>query len=277
MEKFSGTNDKTPYQLDPLPSDQHIRLMYIVSAIGGRLHCNMTTLSLADTEFILEKRNPDIYRSVAHRHKAPSKSPSPAPIQHYHALSYCCGDGPQDCAIWVDDHVLPVTSNLLGALQALHAYNCKTDTHTIPIWVDAICIDQLDEDEKSTQVQMMNKIFYHAEQVFIWLGPEEESSTRVFGLLQVVESLFDYGMGLEHFDEEYMMQWYHYFRAIDGIDANDIERDAALALYFEAWTTDNIAKLRAFLAGMFQGVGSVTFCTLSTSPACLGLVMLPRW
>lgn len=39
-----------------------------------------------------------------------------------------------------------------------------------PIWVDAICINQADDAEKSEQVRMMHRIFARAETTLAWTG-----------------------------------------------------------------------------------------------------------
>ncbi|TQW00534.1 HET domain-containing protein [Cordyceps javanica] len=42
------------------------------------------------------------------------------------------------------------------------------------IWADAVCINQSDMDEKSTQVGMMDRIYSNAVYVLAWLGPKDE-------------------------------------------------------------------------------------------------------
>lgn len=41
-------------------------------------------------------------------------------------------------------------------------------------WIDAICINQEDSEEKASQVAMMGEIYKMASSVVIWLGPERE-------------------------------------------------------------------------------------------------------
>ncbi|KAK4155829.1 heterokaryon incompatibility protein-domain-containing protein [Chaetomidium leptoderma] len=42
------------------------------------------------------------------------------------------------------------------------------------IWIDALCINQADTAEKNAQVPLMSRIYRQAEQVPIWLGPEND-------------------------------------------------------------------------------------------------------
>ncbi len=66
---------------------------------------------------------------------------------------------------------LPILSNLRGALRHLRLPN--EDRF---VWVDALCINQLDHAKKSQQVPIMGKIYQSAQSVFIWLGEEADDS-----------------------------------------------------------------------------------------------------
>jgi hypothetical protein len=45
-----------------------------------------------------------------------------------------------------------------------------------PIWIDAICINQQDNEEKDHQVQHMGEIYRNAKLVVVWLGPSKDNS-----------------------------------------------------------------------------------------------------
>jgi len=47
---------------------------------------------------------------------------------------------------------------------------------TRPLWIDAICINQQDRDERASQVMLMRRIYEQADRVCIWLGERTESS-----------------------------------------------------------------------------------------------------
>jgi hypothetical protein len=87
----------------------------------------------------------------------------------YEALSYVWGDAETTLPIYVglQRNRFEATTNLECTLRHLR-YN---DRDRI-LWVDAICINQSDDSEKSQQVRMMRKIFAGAERVLAWLGPE---------------------------------------------------------------------------------------------------------
>jgi hypothetical protein len=48
------------------------------------------------------------------------------------------------------------------------------------LWVDSICINQEDNDEKNVQVNMMQEIYQHSSQVLIWLGLPTAESDLLF-------------------------------------------------------------------------------------------------
>jgi len=45
------------------------------------------------------------------------------------------------------------------------------------LWINAICIDQQNRDERSSQVAMMSLVYTGATQVCVWLGEDDEEST----------------------------------------------------------------------------------------------------
>lgn len=56
----------------------------------------------------------------------------------------------------------------------------------ILVWVDALCIDQQNKDERATQVRLMGQIYRGAASVAIWIGPEYEESVLAMQLLEKV-------------------------------------------------------------------------------------------
>ena len=87
----------------------------------------------------------------------------------YEALSYVWGDPTVTLPILLDGLEFQVTSNLESALRHLR-YHDRNRT----LWIDAICINQVDILERSTQIQQMGNIYREAHQVTVWLGPETE-------------------------------------------------------------------------------------------------------
>ncbi|KAH8878816.1 HET-domain-containing protein [Thozetella sp. PMI_491] len=96
----------------------------------------------------------------------------------YHALSYAWGPGERDHQIFVNGTEFFVSADLEGILQYLRS-NGSLDTPTLLLWIDAICIDQANNREKSVQVSRMKETYENACDVIIWLGdkPERREST----------------------------------------------------------------------------------------------------
>jgi hypothetical protein len=87
----------------------------------------------------------------------------------------------------VSEGQLPVTQNLEVALRYLR----RPTSHRV-LWIDAICIDQENMEERSFQVQRMGRIYHAARQVVIWLGPGNETSPLAVEALRIIgtDSLF---------------------------------------------------------------------------------------
>ncbi|KAG4441307.1 hypothetical protein IFR05_003235 [Cadophora sp. M221] len=96
----------------------------------------------------------------------------------YIALSYTWGDATQIKPIIIDDKTLDITVSLHEAL--LHM---QTDEPLL-VWIDAICINQNDNQEKTAQVKRMTEIYKAATSVFAWLGPATDGSDVAMAALE---------------------------------------------------------------------------------------------
>ncbi|KAK4167917.1 heterokaryon incompatibility protein-domain-containing protein [Cladorrhinum sp. PSN259] len=63
--------------------------------------------------------------------------------------------------------IIPITRNLCQALKRLRRKDA-----TLVLWVDAVCIDQNNVAERSSQVSNMAKIYTRATSVIVWLGDD---------------------------------------------------------------------------------------------------------
>ncbi|SPJ84141.1 related to HET-6OR heterokaryon incompatibility protein (het-6OR allele) [Fusarium torulosum] len=108
------------------------------------------------------------------------ENPSPP----YKALSYVWGDDRKTRSIWVINppgakpgkhgatmFTIPITESLNTVLRHL-----RRRRKTITLWIDQICINQADGEEKGQQVGQMGRIYSRAEQVPAWLGPAGDGS-----------------------------------------------------------------------------------------------------
>ena len=86
----------------------------------------------------------------------------------YDAISYVWGSAPALVTVKCNSEPLLVTSTALDMLHCLHLH--QTNTTTRKIWIDAICINQTDEEEKGTQIPLMREIYSRARTVVVWMG-----------------------------------------------------------------------------------------------------------
>ncbi|OQO00658.1 hypothetical protein B0A48_13148 [Cryoendolithus antarcticus] len=100
----------------------------------------------------------------------------------YTAVSYTWGDPGATTSISVNGLALHVRQNCAYVLCQAHRYGDGF------YWVDAICINQNSEAEKSDQVQMMGQIFRRAEAVLACVGDYSGDSTFLCGKLRDHES-----------------------------------------------------------------------------------------
>lgn len=99
----------------------------------------------------------------------------------YIALSYSWGDPHKTVPVLCNGRVIAVTRNLKEALWQFREdrkrlVRAMPDGQRLNFWVDAICINQTNNEEKSFQVGLMADIYQRAHHVFAWLGPANKSS-----------------------------------------------------------------------------------------------------
>jgi len=96
----------------------------------------------------------------------------------YEALSYVWGSSSDTRPIICNGREIAVTRNLRNALRRLR----RRDSTRL-IWVDAICINQRNDEERGHQVRHMGSIYQRAARVLIWLGKDESEEAEQAFLL----------------------------------------------------------------------------------------------
>ena len=96
-------------------------------------------------------------------------------IVPYTALSYSWGrnkdgDASLSHSITIDGQTLSITESLCRALNRLRS---NADDQYLLVWVDAICINQVDIAERNAQVAMMSQMYANATTIIVWLGEQE--------------------------------------------------------------------------------------------------------
>lgn len=86
----------------------------------------------------------------------------------YNAISYAWGAGPPQHHVMLSGHEFAIRKNLWRFLcQARRSTKMRDRL----IWIDALCIDQSNNAERTHQVGLMAEIFSRANCVIVWLGP----------------------------------------------------------------------------------------------------------
>lgn len=144
---------KPMYQYRPLPDHSSVRVLDLVAGKDGEvLSGTISSTSLTDSGV-------------------------------YEALSYAWGEANFSETICIDGVNLPITTSLSAALLQLR----KPDANR-RLWIDMVCINQEDKEEKATQILLMSEIFANASRVLCWLGPESKdlNGRTTFGLLRAI-------------------------------------------------------------------------------------------
>jgi hypothetical protein len=89
----------------------------------------------------------------------------------YKALSYTWGDARNQQRIQVNGRPILVGANLYDCL--VHFRQSKDGTE-LPLWIDALCINQHNIQERNNQVRLMGDIYRSADSVLSWLGSDRE-------------------------------------------------------------------------------------------------------
>ncbi|OLN81925.1 Heterokaryon incompatibility protein 6, OR allele 12 [Colletotrichum chlorophyti] len=98
-------------------------------------------------------------------------------IDPYTALSYFWGSPQRPCQLFLDGNLFPITQSLNDALRDL-----RDATRVRRVWADALCINQEDDPERSSQVRMMGRIYSTAHNTVIHLGLLTSEACHVLSL-----------------------------------------------------------------------------------------------
>ncbi|KAL2678513.1 hypothetical protein Neosp_009260 [[Neocosmospora] mangrovei] len=133
---------ETLYQ--PITRDKEIRLLVLeLGAPGDELKCHLVNAELS-------------WRTK------------------YEALSYTWGDPAITRQLSCSGYTIDVTVSLHDALTDLRHPRCNR-----LLWVDAVCINQADNEEKAKQIRLMGDIYSQARRVLIYLGKGDPSVDEV--------------------------------------------------------------------------------------------------
>jgi hypothetical protein len=117
----------------------------------------------------------------------------------YETVSYVWGKIDSKRTILIDNMAVELTENLFDVLRRIR----HASSHRY-LWVDALCINQEDDVEKTAQVDMMHQIYSRCAQCNIWMGhidaaslglAEPEAVEAAKGALDVIRILAGEDLG----------------------------------------------------------------------------------
>lgn len=117
------------------------------------------------------------------------------PIAHapaYDALSYAWGNETPTASLFCDGTTISVTPHLLAGIEQIrheaqrllrkakgHFRSLSLGGRKMRVWIDAICIDQVDSAEKAEQIPLMSQLYSKAERTLVWLGAAADGSELI--------------------------------------------------------------------------------------------------
>ena len=145
------------------------------------------------------------------------------------ALSYTWGGLNLEGSISIAGHAFKITRNLETALRQMRKTRRPVGrAASMPIpsywWIDAICINQQDDAERSQQVSCMTRIYKKASAVHIWLGEERDDSTVALDILHKLGVIVRRAPG----EAEYQYP-------VVSEEQKELHRKALLALFNRPW------------------------------------------
>ncbi|OAL43476.1 HET domain-containing protein [Pyrenochaeta sp. DS3sAY3a] len=110
----------------------------------------------------------------------------------YFCLSYTWGAPSKDVQIQIDGDVLYVRPSLVEILRRLLELSSDVTRPEIVVewvWIDRVCINQDDIDERSEQVRCMGMIYSQAVRTIIWAGPDLNGSSAAWRLIGQIHDI----------------------------------------------------------------------------------------
>jgi hypothetical protein len=141
---------------NPLPQGNYIRLLEVCQdSLSHELICKFNIVCIDDCRHI------------------------------YTAISYAWGSqAPVSRIRFSDGQSIPLSFTLSTLFDSLRKNN-----RSFTLWIDAICINQNDTVEKSSQVRLMGQIYSCAEQVLLWLGESNQETQDAFRFMESKQTL----------------------------------------------------------------------------------------
>lgn len=215
-------------------------------------------------------------------------SPDQQNVLEYIALSYTWGDASDVKEIKLNGRRFEVTANLFLSLENLRELYMSATSTALILWIDAICINQKNPNEKGSQVGQMHHIYKHAREVVIWLGAPSGGTDLAFELMdefqlhldaKELEPEQDPWEKIDSLREPLVLETMNYLIRYDQIAAwIALHRLLSCLWWSRAWTLQELlmSKEATFICGKKLAVWSVISLAIevvqTTLPAVADLI-----
>lgn len=169
-----SSSDETAFTYKPLSAEADTRLIELEPApdASSPLQCHIAELCLSSDDLV-----------------------------EYEALSYTWGEPEFTETLHVIEDqyktsIVKITANLSDALQRVRLSDRKR-----MLWVDAVCINQQDDSDKSKQIPAMAQIFSGASHVLVWLGTSPQGE---IALANIKKALRFRSTGSKNFEAHFL-------------------------------------------------------------------------
>lgn len=106
------------------------------------------------------------------------------PKPEYKTVSYAWGDTTSSCSILIDGKPLEIPTSAYQALDGV-----LRDGYQGAVWIDSVCINQADRQEREQQISMMGGevgIYSNGRLNIIWLGESDASTAKAIEAMKLV-------------------------------------------------------------------------------------------
>lgn len=208
---------------------------------------------------LYDPRPSSMSSSTGYASEAPAATAPTAGIPPFVALSYAWVHPGQTEELLLDGHPVQKTVNLVAGLRQLRVM-LGDPSRAPPIfssldvlfWIDALCINQEDNAEKSTQVPRIGAIYGAADLVVAWLGENGEDDGKIHEFMTLANNM-------EFEDQsEFFESAYPRFDTLDSVKLSDVlhaYKSLVCRSWFERiWVIQEMALSRCtvILAGSYS-------------------------
>jgi hypothetical protein len=163
------------------------------------------------------------------RHVALTSQPKPV----YETISYVWGDATQRGVILLDDSVLDVPASSEEVIRRMRL----VDRHRV-VWIDAVCINQNDVQEKNQQVAMMQDVYALSSLNLVWLGSIEGA----IGLKEAVRIILS---DFRHCTEDFARVYdFHLYKPRTRVDLTPLAAVARSRWWTRLWIVQEASLVR---------------------------------